>query len=220
MNSICLIVLTFVSCTHSLSFQFAATQSPNRQLHYGDKKFAVTCDPTRKCATDTTSRSTCERWGCCFQNNKCYSTKHFIMNEESSEKKAPALFTVPVDDEYGGPIGATRAEALKYCQDNFPNGQLAVPTATDDWLTLSGRTEKFKNVDDSIRSTGYEFHIHLDYYWGTDDVTTVDGEFFTKGADFQHARFYQDSTLTTVTMLGLRIENGSQNNARILCQHD
>jgi len=219
MNSICLIVLTFVSCTHSLSFQFAATQSPNRQLHYGDKKFAVTCDPTRKCATDTTSRSTCERWGCCFQNNKCYSTKHFIMNEESSEKKAPALFTVPVDDEYGGPIGATRAEALKYCQDNFPNGQLAVPTATDDWLTLSGRTEKFKNVDDSIRST-YEFHIHLDYDWGTDDVTTVDGEFVMKGADFQHAKFYQDSNYPSVTMIGLRIENGSPDNAYILCQHD
>jgi len=219
MNSICLIVLTFVSCTHSLSFQFAATQSPNRQLHYGDKKFAVTCDPTRKCATDTTSRSTCERWGCCFQNNKCYSTKHFIMNEESSEKKAPALFTVPVHDKYGYPLSASRAEALKYCQDNYPNGQLPVPTATDDWLTLSGRTKKFNNVFDGSMS-GFEFHIHLDYDYDTDDVTTVDGEVVMKGAQFEGTAFYTESHYTSLTILDLKIENGDPNDVYILCQHD
>ena len=73
-----------------------------------------------------------------------------IKKTKIAEKKAPALFTVPVDDEYGGPIGATRAEALKYCQDNFPNGQLAVPTATDDWLTLSGRTLVYNRLNNSV----------------------------------------------------------------------
>ena len=73
-----------------------------------------------------------------------------IKKTKIAEKKAPALFTIPVHDTYGYPLSASRAEALKYCQDNYPNGQLPVPTATDDWLTLSGRTLVYNRLNNSV----------------------------------------------------------------------
>ena len=47
------------------------------------------------------------------------------------------MFSVPKKDD-GLVVKATRADALKYCQDNYPNGGLPVVTATADWLTLAG----------------------------------------------------------------------------------
>ena len=69
------------------------------------------------------------------------------LTKKIAETKAP-LFTVVFDD--GSPLETTRAEALKYCQNNFPNGQLPVPTATADWLTLAGRTLVYRKLNKSI----------------------------------------------------------------------
>jgi len=215
----CLIVLTFVHCTHTLSFQFAATQSPNAQLHYyGDSTISAKCDTTTKCAIDTSSRTTCERWGCCFQSNNCYSTKYFIINQGPSKKKIP-LFTVPRGST-GSPIYTSRAAALEYCQDNFPNGQLPVPTATTDWLTLAGRTEMFKGVFVG-NAVAMGFHLHLDFDYTTNDVTTVDGEFVAKGNDFELHEFRWIDGFTSFRMTGtLGIGNGNPWYMVVLCQHD
>ena len=64
---------------------------------------------------------------------------HRLNKQLIAEKKVPSLFSVPTNDD-GLPIITTRAEALKYCQNNYPNGQLPIVTATADWLTSEGRT--------------------------------------------------------------------------------
>jgi len=218
MNYSWLILLLFVHCAHSLSFQFAATQSPG---HYGENTISATCDQSRKCALDTSSRSTCERWGCCFQNNECFAKKYFIINQGPPKTKAP-LFTVVFDD--GSPLETTRAEALKYCQNNFPNGQLPVPTATADWLTLAGRTEKFKDVLNSIPSYMHSYfvlHLHVDYDHVSDDVTTIDGQFVAKGADFENSLFRPLNVLNSLAILpDFKIVNGYPEEMGVVCQHD
>jgi len=217
MNYSWLILLLFVHCAHSLSFQFSATQSPG---HYGESTISATCDPSRKCALDTSSRSTCERWGCCYLNNECFAKNYFIINQGPSEppkKKVPSLFSFPTDDD-GLPIITTRAEALKYCQNNYPNGQLPIVTATADWLTLEGRTEKFKGLFTGATSTSFE--LYLDFNYQTGDVTRVDGEFVCKGVDFEHQDIWYKSGFPSVLMVGnLEIIN-SGGLVGILCQHD
>jgi len=216
MNYSWLILLLFVHCAHSLSFQFSATQSPG---HYGESTISATCDPSRKCALDTSSRSTCERWGCCYLNNECFAKNYFIINQgpsESAKKKVP-LFSIATDE--GSPVTAHRAEALKYCQDNYQNGKLPIVTATADWLTKAGRTEKFKGLftGDAVR---YGFYLYVDYNYLTDEVTTVDGEFIAKGADFEHEDFWHED-YPLVTMWGdLEISNNTPVKRKILCQHD
>jgi len=217
----CLILLAIVSCTHSLSFQFAATQSPNnRKLNYGDREFIATCDPTKKCAIDTSSRSTCERLGCCFQNNECFAKNYFIMNQEPSKIKVP-LFTVPRKTDGSLLEKTDRATALKYCQDNYPNGQLAVPTATDDWITYGGRIEKFKGVFTGFNVKNEEFHLHADFNHLTRDVTTVDGALVANGDDFELSGYNAFPVFPGLSMYGeLRISNGNPGKMYILCQHD
>jgi len=216
----CLVLLLFVHCTHSLSFQFAATQSPIS--HYGESTISATCDPTRKCGIGTSSRSTCERWGCCFQNNDCFAKKYFIINQGPPKKKVPSQFTVPLEKSTDGrmlSIMATRADALKYCQDNYPNGGLPVPTATANWLTQAGRIEMFKDV---ITGNAIFAQYRLDLYYNhvTDEVSTVAGEFVAKGADFEDNFFFRSGEFRYLILSGdLQIMNGNIG-LSILCQHD
>jgi len=219
---ICLIVLTFINCTYSMSFEFAATQSPNRLSYFGGNTIKTTCDPTKKCAIDISDRSTCERLGCCFLNNNCYAKKYFIINKEPSAKVPK--FTIPLDN--GKAIQKNRADALKYCQDNYPNGQLPVFTATDNWLTLAGRTEMLKDAFAGITSIGNsdEFYLYADYDLSTKDVSSVDGEFLCKREDIETTRWYPSPTFTSLTIFkSFKIENNSPNPSAglyILCQHD
>jgi len=220
MNYSCLIFLLFVHCAHSLSFQFVATQPPNS--HYGDNIISATCDPTRKCAVDTSSRSACERWGCCFQKNECFSKKYFIINQGPSEppKKKVPVFSVPRNDD-GLVVKATRADALKYCQDNYPNGGLPVVTATADWLTLAGIREKFEGLFTGAAFVGIDFDLYLDYNHLTDDVNTVEGEFVCKGADFEYKYFeYDPASIVTMWAADLEVTNSVDIERGILCQHD
>jgi len=138
------------------------------------------------------------------------------------EKKVPSQFTVPLERSTDGrmlSIRATRADALKYCQENYPNGQLAVPTATADWLTQAGRIEMFKDVITGD-ATFSKFHLHLDYDHVTDDVSTVDGKLVAKGADFEDSFYFTtDEDIYLILSGDLTIMNGYCG-LDILCQHD
>ena len=65
------------------------------------------------------------------------------------------------------------------------------------------------------------FHLHLDYDIWTDDVTTVDGQFVAKGADFENSQFRKMAILNTLAIAAnFKIVNGYPDEMSIVCQHD
>ena len=83
-------------------------------------------------------------------------------------------------------------------------------------------SEKFKDLFVG-EPEYYGYHLYLDYDHQTDDITTVDGEFFAKGTDFENTAFTKQDSLTSLSIFGdfsILNETPDDIEMSILCQHD
>ena len=67
----------------------------------------------------------------------------------------------------------------------------------------------------------FVLHLHVDHDHVSDDVTTIDGQFVAKGADFENSLFRPLNVLNSLAILpDFKIVNGYPEEMGVVCQHD